>query len=177
LYGFRPEKGRSHPRVCFLAWKWVPKSAKGEKIPDFPGNFIDDRARTSYSSPLIAGEFCLFVLNEGPTMVGNNKAPKSRTKSEMLQDLATKTGLNRKQVAAVFDELAKIINDDLGKKGPGVFTLPGLLKLKVIRKPAVKGGKEVPNPFKPGEMMITKSKPARNVVKALPLKSLKDMVQ
>jgi nucleoid DNA-binding protein len=110
-------------------------------------------------------------------MAGNNKAPKSRTKSEMLQAVAEKTGLNRKQVAAVFDELSKIINNDLGKKGPGVFTLPGLLKLKVIRKPAVKGGKEVPNPFKPGEMMITKSKPARNVVKALPLKYLKDMVQ
>ena len=44
-------------------------------------------------------------------------------------------------------------------------------------QPAVKGGKEVPNPFKRGEMMITKSKPARNVVKALPLKNLKDMVK
>ena len=110
-------------------------------------------------------------------MAANNKAPKSRTKSEILQTLADKTGLNRKQVAAVFEELANIINADLGKKGPGVFTLHGLLKLKVIRKPAVKGGKEVPNPFKPGETMITKNKPARNVVKALPLKNLKDMVK
>jgi nucleoid DNA-binding protein len=110
-------------------------------------------------------------------MAANSKAPKSRTKSEVLQILADKTGLSRKQVAAVFDELANIINGELGKKGPGVFTLPGLLKLKVVRKPAVKGGKEVPNPFKPGEMMVTKSRPARNVVKALPLKNLKDMVK
>jgi nucleoid DNA-binding protein len=110
-------------------------------------------------------------------MATNNKAPKSRTKSEVLQMLADKTGLKRKEVAAVFDELANLISGELGKRGPGVFTLPGLLKLKVVHKAAVKGGKEVPNPFKPGEMMITKSRPARNVVKALPLKNLKDMVK
>ena len=110
-------------------------------------------------------------------MAANNKAPKSRTKSEVLQALADKTGLSRKQVAAVFDELANIINNDLGKKGPRVFTLPGLLKLKVVVKPAVKGGKVVPNPFKPGETMVTKDRPARSVVKALPLKNLKDVVK
>ena len=110
-------------------------------------------------------------------MAANNKAPKSRTKSEVMQTLAEKTGLTRKQVASVFDELANIINADLGKKGPRVFTLPGLLKLKVVVKPAVKGGKVVPNPFKPGETMVTKDRPARSIVKALPLKNLKDMVK
>jgi nucleoid DNA-binding protein len=53
--------------------------------------------------------------------------------------------------------------------------MPGLLKLKLVRKPATKArmGK---NPFTGQEMMI-KAKPARNVVKAQPLKSLKEMVK
>ncbi len=104
-------------------------------------------------------------------------AAKPRSKSETYQAIAEAAGLNRKQVAAVFDALAGLVKADLGKKGPGVFTVPGLLKIKRISKPAVKGGKTVPNPFKPGEMMVTKNKPARNVVKALALKNLKDMVK
>lgn len=102
---------------------------------------------------------------------------KAKTKSEVYKELAEATQLSRKQVAAVFESLGSIIKQELGKKGPGIFTVPGLLKLKTLHKPAVKGGKEVPNPFKPGEMMITKDRPARNVVKAYALKNLKDMVK
>ena len=54
--------------------------------------------------------------------------------------------------------------------------VPGLLKLKRISRPASKATMK-PNPFKPGEMMEVKAKPARNIVKAQPLKSLKDMVK
>jgi len=109
--------------------------------------------------------------------MAENKAtgPKAATKSSIFQELATGTGLTRKQVAAVFDTLAKIIKRDLGKKGPGVFTVPGLLKLKLVRKEATKARKGI-NPFTKEEIMI-KAKPARNVVKALPLKSLKEMVK
>jgi hypothetical protein len=103
-------------------------------------------------------------------------ASKGRTKSETYGAVAQATGLNRKQVAQVFDELAALVRADLGKKGPGVFTLPGLLKIKRVSKPATKT-RTIPNPFKPGEMMTVKGKPARNVVKALALKSLKDMVK
>jgi nucleoid DNA-binding protein len=101
--------------------------------------------------------------------------PKAATKSAIFQELATETGLSRKQVADVFEALAKAIKRDLGKKGPGVFTVPGLLKLKLVRKPATKARKGI-NPFTKQEQMF-KAKPARNVVKALPLKSLKDMVK
>jgi nucleoid DNA-binding protein len=101
---------------------------------------------------------------------------KARTKSETYHAIATKTGLTRKQVAAVFDELIELIQADLGKKGPGVFTLPGMLKIKRVSKPATKT-RTIPNPFRPGEMMTVKGKPARNVVKAQPLKSLKEMVK
>ena len=79
-------------------------------------------------------------------------------------------------MAAVFDEFANLVKTDLGKKGPGVFTVPGLLKIKRVSKPATKT-RTIPNPFKPGEMMTVKGKPARNVVKAQALKSLKEMVK
>ena len=99
---------------------------------------------------------------------------KALTKSEILGSIAEKTGLSRKQVASVFDGLTGLISNSLGKKGPGIFTVPGLLKLKVVRKPATKEREGI-NPFT-GEKAIFKAKPARNVVKALALKNLKSMV-
>ena len=101
---------------------------------------------------------------------------KSMTKSAVYQEVASTTNLSRKQVAEVFDALSQLIRRELGKKGPGVFTVPGLLKLKLRKRPATKAGTR-PNPFKPGEMMAVKARPATNVVKALPLKSLKEMVK
>jgi nucleoid DNA-binding protein len=99
---------------------------------------------------------------------------KAATKGEIFTKLATSTGLTKKQVSTVFDELTKLIGNELGKKGPGLFQMPGLLKLKVVRKPATKAKQGI-NPFTKEPMMV-KAKPARNVVKALPLKSLKEMV-
>jgi len=101
-------------------------------------------------------------------------AAKAATKSQIVAALAEKTGLTKKQVAGVFDELGGLIKKDLSKKGPGVFTIPSLVKLKVINKPATKARKGI-NPFT-GEEMMFKAKPARNVVKAQPLKAVKDMV-
>ncbi len=99
---------------------------------------------------------------------------KAATKGEVYTKLAGKTGLTKKQVSTVFDALTEMIGNELGKKGPGIFQVPGLLKLKVIRKPATKAKTGI-NPFTK-EPMMYKAKPARNVVKALPLKSLKEMV-
>ena len=99
---------------------------------------------------------------------------KTRTKSQIFGELAESNELTRKQVMGMFDNLAGMIKKDLGKKGPGVFTVPGLMKIKVVRKPATKARKGV-NPFT-GEPMVFKAKPARNVVKVLALKGLKDMV-
>lgn len=108
--------------------------------------------------------------------MATSKAPKSRTKSEVYTTVASETGLSRKEVAAVFEALSKMIADEMGKKGPGVFTIPGLVKIKRIRKPATQA-KTVPNPFKPGEVMTVKAKPARSVVKAQALKNLKEMAK
>ena len=100
-------------------------------------------------------------------------AKKPTTKSESLTYIAEKTDLTKKDVGLVFDSLATLIKRDL-KRGPGVYTVPGLMKIKVVRKPATKARKGV-NPFT-GEEMMFKAKPARNVVKVLALKGLKEMV-
>ncbi len=97
-----------------------------------------------------------------------------RTKSEILGVLAETTGLSKKDVSAVFGSLSDLIGKDVGKKGCGLFTVPGLLKIRRINKPATKARKGI-NPFT-GEETMFKAKPARNVVKIRPLKALKDMV-
>ena len=99
---------------------------------------------------------------------------KARSKSEVYGELANACDLTRKQVSALFDDLASLIKADLGRKGPGIFTVPGLMKIKVVRKPATKERMGV-NPFTKERMMF-KAKPARNVVKVLALKNLKGMV-
>ncbi len=98
---------------------------------------------------------------------------KPMSKAELMAHLADKTSLKRKDVSAVFDELATVIKRDI-KGGPGVFNLAGLMKIKVVRKPATRARKGI-NPFTKEEMVF-KAKPARNVVKIQPLKNLKGMV-
>ena len=100
---------------------------------------------------------------------------KAMTKTQLLAELAESTELSKKDVAAVLDELGSIINRHIKKRAVGTFTLPGLLKIKTVKKPARKAQKGVPTPFKPGELMDVAAKPASTAVKVLPLKALKDM--
>ncbi len=97
------------------------------------------------------------------------------TKSQLYAHISEDTGLARRDVAKVFDSLADVIEGHVKSRGAGEFKLPGLLKVKVNKKPATKARKNVPNPFRPGEFMDVAAKPARKVVKVLPLKALKDM--
>ncbi len=103
------------------------------------------------------------------------KSVKPATKSEILSNVADATQLSRKQVASVFEALSGQIEAAVGKKGPGVFALPGLLKIMVILKPATPQRKGI-NPFTKQEQ-IFKAKPARKVVKVRALKALKDMAK
>ena len=98
------------------------------------------------------------------------------TKTAMLSEIAENTELSRKQVGAVLDELAVLIERHVKKGGAGEFTLPGLLKIKTVKKPARKARKGVPNPFRPGETMDVAAKPASTKIKVLPLKGLKEFV-
>ena len=97
------------------------------------------------------------------------------TKSALYAHISEDTGLARKDVAKVFDSLNDVIEGHIKSRGAGEFKVPGLMKIKVNKKPATKARKGVPNPFRPGELMDVAAKPARKVVKVLPLKALKDM--
>jgi len=110
--------------------------------------------------------------------MGKSSAParKAPSKSDVLTGMAEATGLSRKQVSAVLDALHGEIKKALGSKGPGVFAVPGLVKIEKKKIPARPAKKGVPNPFKPGELMDVAAKPASTKVKVRPLKALKELV-
>lgn len=95
------------------------------------------------------------------------------TKTQLYAEIAEQTELSKKQVGEVFDALTAIVERHIKKRAVGQFTLPGLLKVKTVRKPATRARKGI-NPFT-GEETMFKAKPARTVVKVLPLKKVKDM--
>lgn len=107
--------------------------------------------------------------------MADKKAPvKPMTKSEIVSGISDATGLAKKDVISVFEAMADQIKSSLGKGGSGAYTVPGLMKLMVLRKPATAARKGI-NPFTKEETVF-KAKPARNIVKVRPLKNLKDMV-
>jgi len=99
-----------------------------------------------------------------------NKPP---TRGEVYREIAGKTGLSRKNVVAVCDALTKAMVKSV--KTYGTFNYMGLLKLTLVKKPAVAGGKLVRNPFT-GEMVKQKARPASRSVRVRPLKAIKDML-
>jgi len=102
-------------------------------------------------------------------MAKKNAAP---TKSEIFAHISKETELSKKQVGEVFEALNVILKKSL--RSSGVFTLPGLIKMKVVKKPATKAREGI-NPFT-GEKTTFKAKPASKKVRAAALKSLKEMV-
>jgi nucleoid DNA-binding protein len=97
------------------------------------------------------------------------------SKSQVLLAVSEATSLTRKQVGSVLDELESMISRSISKKGLGEFTLPGLLKITTVKKPARKARKGI-NPFT-GEETTFKAKPASVAVKVRPLKKLKEFVE
>jgi nucleoid DNA-binding protein len=100
------------------------------------------------------------------------EAKKALTKPELLANLSDKTGLQRKQVESVFENLDALIRRELKAGRP--FAMPGLFKIEVKIKAAT-AARQGRNP-KTGEQMTFKAKPARKVVKLRALKALKDSV-
>lgn len=97
------------------------------------------------------------------------------SKTQLITTIADCSGVSKKEVSAVFDALYDVIEQHIKRRGPQLFTMPGLAKIKVINKPATKARKGI-NPFT-GEPTVFKAKPARNVVKVLALKKLKEMAK
>jgi nucleoid DNA-binding protein len=104
------------------------------------------------------------------------KAVKAATKTEILSNIAVATDLPKKKVGEVFDALAEEIKKNLGTRGPGVFTLPGLVKVEKKKMPARPAQKNVLNRFT-GEYQDRPAKPAYVKVKVRALRGLKDMVK
>jgi len=103
-------------------------------------------------------------------------AKKAPTKTEILNNIAEATDLSKKDVTAVLESLSEEIRKSLSSRGPGVFAIPGLIKIEKKKVPARPARKGVPNPFKPGELMDVAAKPASVKIKVRALKNLKDMV-
>lgn len=102
-------------------------------------------------------------------MAKKNAAP---TKSQVVAAVAGSTDLSKKQVSAVLEALTGQMKKAL--RGVGVFTLPGVCKMRVVKKPATKAREGV-NPFT-GEKMMIKAKPASKKVRIRALKNLNEMV-
>jgi len=100
---------------------------------------------------------------------------KRMTKAQVIGELSEMSELDKKSVARVFDKLQELIKKQLGSRGPGEFVIPGLLKLKAVKKPATKDREGI-NPFTK-EKTIFKGKPASKKVRATALKALKDLIQ
>ena len=95
------------------------------------------------------------------------------SKSALIQTLADKSEkLSRKDVKGVLETIVTIGHNELKKNG--LFVLPGLVRLTVVKKPATKARKGI-NPFT-GEPTVFKAKPARKVIKARPVKAAKDAI-
>ena len=94
------------------------------------------------------------------------------TKTELINALVTASGMTRKQVKDIMENMAAIGHKELKKLGQ--FTVPGFAKFVVQKKPAQKSRKGK-NPFT-GEDMVFKAKPARKIVRARPVKAIKDFV-
>jgi nucleoid DNA-binding protein len=108
-----------------------------------------------------------------PKAPAKMKAVKEKmTKSQMIVALADDSGLSKKEVTSVMGSLERLIEASIGKRAAGEFTLPGLMKITTVRKPAVKARKGI-NPFT-GEETMFKAKPASTAVKVRPLKKMKE---
>jgi nucleoid DNA-binding protein len=101
---------------------------------------------------------------------------KSLTKSQFYQEIADSTGMKKSEVVKVYEAIGDVLMKHLGPKGGGVVTLPGIAKISAVHTKASKGGEKRPNPFKPGEFIITKPKPARTKIKARGLKAFLESI-
>jgi DNA-binding protein HU-beta len=102
-------------------------------------------------------------------------AGKRLTKSQVISELAELTELDKKSINRVFDGLTEIIKKQLGSRGPGEFVIPGILKLRAVKKQATKDRPGI-NPFTK-EPIVIRGKPASKKIRASALKALKDLVQ
>ena len=93
------------------------------------------------------------------------------SKAELVALLSADSDVSTGDVKRVLGSLERLMEASIAKRGMGTFTLPGLMKITTLRRPAVKARKGI-NPFTREETWF-KAKPARTQVKIRPLKKLK----
>merc|ERR1712093_164353 len=106
-----------------------------------------------------------FTMAPMKAMKAGGKKP--MTKGGLAEALATETEIKRSECMKIVNSLAGIATEQV--KSAGLFTIPGVCRIKTRMKPATKAGKR--EMF--GEIMMVKAKPARTVVKAFPVAALK----
>merc|ERR1711981_602578 len=99
-----------------------------------------------------------FSCNRAP-MKSMKTAAKAMTKGAFLKAIAEEHGLKTKECAQVINNLVEIATKEVKKTG--VFTVPGLCRIKTRVKPATKAGMR--NIF--GKEVKVAAKPAKTVVK------------
>lgn len=103
------------------------------------------------------------------------KPNKPLTKHEFITEVSQRAEVSKKQAEEVLRATADLAQEQLTNKGPGITTVPGIVRLKTVDKPA-KPERQGRNPFT-GESITIKAKPASRAVKATPIKALKEAVQ
>ena len=158
------------PAAKPAAAKAAPKAAAAKPAAKAAPKVAAKKAPAAKAAPKVAAKRAP-AAKATPAVV--KPIAERQNKTQMLQQIADATELNKKQVQAVLDELTNIIEGHVKKKGIGEFVLPGLLKITTVKKPATKARKGI-NPFT-GEEVTFKAKPASTSVKVRPLKKLKEM--
>ena len=93
------------------------------------------------------------------------------TKSKMSELLAEDSGVAKSDVKKVWGSLERVMEASISKRGSGQFTLPGLMKVTTVRRPAIKARRGI-NPFTKEETWF-KAKPASTSVRIRALKKMK----
>lgn len=99
---------------------------------------------------------------------------KAKSKKDLVARLSEVTDFHRSDITLVLDALVDEVRSELSKNGPGIFVLPGICRMKRLRKAATKE-RPARNPLT-GEAITVAAKPARNVVRITPAKPLKDSI-
>ena len=95
---------------------------------------------------------------------------KVMTKGALVKTLAEQHELKAKVCSGLLESLATLATTEVKKTG--IFTIPGLCRIKTRVKPATKAG--VRMMF--GQEMKVKAKAAKTVVKAFPVAALKAQI-
>ncbi|MGB2192111.1 MAG: HU family DNA-binding protein [Luminiphilus sp.] len=93
------------------------------------------------------------------------------SKSQMFEALAEDSGVTKSEVKKVWGSLERLIEASICERGYGQFTLPGLMKVTTVRRPAIKARRGI-NPFTKEEIWF-KAKPATTGVRIRALKKMK----